>query len=201
METAEIALQNATVTAPFAGIISSRAVEPGQAIGAGVPLLGLVDLSKLQMDAAAPVSAAALIAAGQDVTIAVDGVASRTFAGTVDRINPLAIQGTRSIGIYITLDNPDGRLRGGMFATGQVVIATAPEAIAVPAVALREDADGPYVLSIEDERLVRRAVVPGAAWNGGRLIEIADGLAAGDTIVSVALPELAPGDAVAITGA
>lgn len=191
---AEAALEDAAVTAPFTGIVSARSAEPGQAVSPGAPLLSIVDLSVLEMQGSAPVGVNTQIAPGQKVTVTIEGIAGRTFEGVVDRVNPVAIEGTRTIPVYITLENAEGLLRGGMFATGQIVVAERDDAIAVPAVAIREDAAGDYVLKLENGVLARQAVVRGESWNRGQMVEISEGLAEGDVVVSAPLPELNPGD-------
>lgn len=191
---AEAALEDAAVNAPFSGIVSSRSAEPGQAVSPGAPLVSIVDLSVLEMQASAPVSVNAQIAPGQRVTVTIEGIPGKTFEGVVDRVNPVAIEGTRTIPVYITLENNEGLLRGGMFASGQIVVAEQADALAVPASAIREDATGEYVLKLEDGVLVRQAIERGTSWSRGRTIEIVDGLAAGDTVISASLPELDPGD-------
>lgn len=192
---AGLSLDGATVRAPFEGVVSSRAVDPGAVVSAGTPLLSLVDLSRIEMVAQAPVSAGALLEAGQAVEVEVDGIAGRRFPGTVARIAPVATEGTRTLPVYVRLDNMGGPLLGGMFATGEIVVAEALGAIAVPTAALREDDDGSHVLVIEDGRLARRAVEPGEAW-AGDVTEIAEGLATGDAVVTAALTDLAAGEAV-----
>ena len=196
----EISLANATVRAPFNGIVASRSVEPGQIIGAGSPLMTIVDLDVMEMVGNAVIGTGPLIAPGQKVTITVDGLAERSFIGEVVRINPVATAGTRTIPIYIRTDNTDGLLRGGMFATGQIVVDSLDDVLAVPVEAVREDADGSYVLRIEDGRLTRAGVELGANWNAGRLVHIASGLSAGDDVVTAPLAELEPGDLVEIVG-
>ena len=191
---AEAALEDAAVNAPFSGIVAARSAEPGQAVSPGSPLVSIVDLSVLEMQGSAPVSVNAQIAPGQRVTITVEGIAGKTFEGVVDRVNPVAIEGTRTIPVYIMLENNEGLLRGGMFASGQIVVAEQADALAVPASAIREDATGEYVLKLEDDTLVRQAIERGTSWSRGRIIEIVDGLAAGDTVISASLPELDPGD-------
>ena len=197
---AEIALANATVRAPFDGVVASRSVEPGQIIGAGSPLMTIVDLGVMEMVGNAAIGTGPVIAAGQSVDIAVDGLPDRNFVGVVDRINPVATSGTRTIPIYIRLDNADGLLRGGMFATGQIVVDSLKDALAVPIEAVREDAEGKYLLQIVDGRLVRTGVELGATWNAGRLVHIAAGLDAGDVVVTAPLAELDAGDLIEIVG-
>jgi RND family efflux transporter MFP subunit len=190
---AELSLRNATVTAPFDGIVTARAVEPGTVIAAGTTLISLVDLATVELEAAAPVAAAVQLRPGQDVEVRVDGIADRRFRGTVSRINPVAAAGTRAVPVYITMDNGDGLLLGGMFATAEVIVARAPGAIAVPAEAIRNDAGGAHVLRIENDTLVRAPVTMAETWSG-RLVRVTAGLAAGDEIITAALPELEPGD-------
>ena len=197
--TAELRLRYATVRAPFAGIVASRAVEPGQYVGAGTPLVSLVDLTTVELRANAAVADGALLRQGQTVAVTVDGVDQRVFEGQVSRINPVAEEGTRTIPVYITIDNHDGNLLGGMFATAQVVVEEATDAIAVPSAALREDAAGAYVLRIADGMLQRAGVDLGGTWSGG-LTRISNGLAVGDTVVVAPLPSLQAGDAVELVG-
>ena len=194
VEGARIALQNATVKSPMDGIISERSVQPGQTVQQGATLFTIVDLDQLYLNGAAPVGASAQIAKGQAVSIAVEGFPDRTFDGTVDRVNPIALSGTRTIPVYIMLSNEGGLLRGGMFATGQIVVAEQPDGIAVPAVAIREDAEGYYVLKLADGTVERQAVEQGPTWNGGRLVEITAGLVPGDLVVTAPLTQLQPGD-------
>ena len=196
--TAQRALENATVRSPIAGTVSSRAVEPGQAVQPGTALFSIVDLSVMDVQASAPLSATALLKPGQRVDVAVEGIPGQVFEGRVDRINPVAIENTRSISVYVSLENPDNLFRGGMFATGQIVVAEAPGAIALPAAAIREDAEGDYVLKIADGKALRQAVETGGTWNNGNLVQITAGLAAGDVVVTARLEELQANAAVAI---
>ena len=195
VRSAELALKNATVLAPMSGVISARSVEPGQTVGAGVSLLTIVDLTEVELQGAAPAGSSALIAAGQPVTATVNGLGDRTFPGTVSRVNPVAVAGTRTVPVYITMDNPDEVLRGGMFATGQIVVIEQTDAIAVPAVAVREDAEGFYLLKVAGDELVRQPVEKGEDWNRGRIVEVT-GPAVGDVIVTAPLAQLEPGDKV-----
>ncbi|GGL71428.1 RND transporter [Wenxinia marina] len=197
VRSAELQLANATLRAPFDGIVSTRSADPGQYVQVGAPLVTVVDLTTVEMQANAPAAAGAVLRPGQPVTVTVDGLEGRTFDGEVTRINPVAAEGTRTIPVYIRIENEDGVLLGGMFATGQVVTAQADAALAIPTEALREDADGVHVLRIADGRLERAAVETGGTWAGG-LTRIDGGLSAGDTVITAPLAELDPGDAVTL---
>ncbi len=197
---AEINIRNATVAAPFDGVVSARSVEPGQVVGAGAQLVEVVDLSAMEMTAYVPVSASPRIVPGQNVTLAVEGLGEQTFAGAVEGISPIAAEGTRTVRVLVSIDNPDGLLRGGMFATGQIVTDEKDDAIAVPQVAIREDDGGTFVLVIEDGKLVRQAVTTGRGWNGGATVELTGGLASGTTYISGKLDDLQAGMPVTVVG-
>jgi len=200
VDTAERAIQNASITAPFAGIIASRSAEPGQSVTSGSPLVTLVDLSVMEVQAIAPLSDSASLKEGQRATLTVEGIPQQTFEASVDRISPVAIENTRSIPVFLTLKNPDGVFRGGMFTTGSIVVDEAKDALAVPLSALREDKQGDFVLAVADGKLVRQAVEKGRQWSTGNLVQILSGLKAGDVVVTGRLPELEPGTAVTIVG-
>lgn len=193
VESAQIALNNATVKAPLTGVVSARSVEPGQTIAAGTPLFTIVNLSEMEFQAAASVNSSAMVAAGQTVSVNVTGLEGQTFNGVVTRVNPVAVSGTRAVPIYIELENTNGSLRGGMFATGNITVVEKADAHAVSAAALREDAEGQYVLKLVDGTLARQGVEVVSDWERGRLVEVT-GLADGDVVVSAPLDDLEAGE-------
>lgn len=193
VESAELALSNATVKSPLDGVVSSRSVDTGQTVSAGTPLFTIVNLDEMEFDATASVTSSARVAPGQQVAIDVTGLDGQSFEGTVTRVNPVSLSGTRTVPIYVELSNEGGQLRGGMFATGHITVEQAEEAIAVPAAALREDAEGPFVLKLVDGTLERQEIEVVREWERGRLIEVT-GINTGDVIVSAPLSELEAGN-------
>lgn len=198
--TAERAMEKATIRAPFSGVISERKVDPGAYVSPGTALMTLVDISSLELEGAVPVAYAPRITTGQSVEITVDGFGDQSFTGTVERVAPVAVSGTRMLPIYATIDNPEGVLRGGMFASGLLVLGQAEGAIGIPVEALREDDAGAYVLKREGDRVVRQPVTTGPLWDRGRTVQITDGLATGDVIVSADLPRLQADMAITVVG-
>lgn len=197
---AQTARGRAVVTAPFDGVISQRSVNPGQFAGVGTPLITLVDMTSLELEATAPVSYAPDLAPGQAVDVSVEGFGDREFAGKVVRLNPVANAGSRMLPVYVSIDNADGSLRGGMFATGRIVLEAKADGIAVPAGAIRHDSEGDYVLVIADEHAERQPVTRLRSWKSETLIEV-EGVTAGDLVVVEPLPELLAGDQVKLDGA
>ena len=190
---AELARDRATVRAPFDGFVSERSVDPGAFVGSGTPLLSVVDLTSLEVEATAPITASPQLKPGQQVAVTVEGFGERRFPGSVDRLGPVAIEGSRMLPVYVALTNDSGELRGGMFASGRIVLAEKPEGLGLPAAALRQDSAGDYVLVLEGGLATRRAVSLARSWDGGAVLEVDTGLAPGDVVVSEPLPELKPG--------
>ena len=198
LELAEIGLQDSVVRAPFAGTISRRLAEPGEKVSSDSPLLGLVDLTQLELQASAPASEIPSVKPGQKAQVRVDGYGEQRFEATVERINPATEQGSRSILIYLSLDNSEGLLRGGMFAQGELVIGESGEGPVVPVAAIRSEAGLKYVMAVVDGKLAQKSVKLGLSTEDNALVEVREGLAQGDVVVVGRLDALKPGTAVVL---
>lgn len=198
---AEIGLQDSVVRAPFAGIISRRLAEPGEKVSSDSPLLGLVDLTQLELQASAPASEIPTVKPGQKAQVRVDGYGDQRFEATVARINPATEQGSRSILIYLSLDNSAGLLRGGMFAQGELVIGQSGEGPVVPVAAIRSEAGLKYVMAVVDGKLQQKSVKLGLTTEDNALVEVLEGLKTGEVVVVGRLDSLKPGTAVVLKAA
>ncbi|MBK6289397.1 MAG: efflux RND transporter periplasmic adaptor subunit [Gammaproteobacteria bacterium] len=198
---AEIGLQDAEVRAPFDAVVSRRIAEPGEQISSDALLLELVDLRHMELQAAAPAAEIPVLKPGQIARIRVDGYGERVFEARLERINPNAEQGSRLILLYLSIDNSDAALRGGMFAQGSLLIEQAQAALAIPATAVLNDAGLDYVMVIENGVVQRRAVHIGMHAANDNLVEVLDGLTEGEQVLAVDLASLEPGTAVQLTSA
>jgi RND family efflux transporter MFP subunit len=190
---AKRAIEDAEIRAPFAGIVAKKIVNPGEKVGVDSPLFALVDLGHMEIEAPAPAADVPSVRFGQPVTFRVDGFGDRVFEGRVERINPVADQGSRSITLYISVANSDGVLRGGMFAKGQIVLDRTAPAVVVPATAIRDEAGQTYVFTIEGGKLSKRAVKVGATETQQGLVEVKSGLESGLSVVSARVSGLKDG--------
>ena len=198
---AEIGLADAVVRAPFDAVVARRFAEPGEKVSSDSALLELVDLSRLELQAAAPAADTPAIAPGQLAEVRVDGFGKRVFEARVERINPVTEQGSRQILLYLAIDNAGGALRGGMFAQGELVIERSEAVLAIPAAAVKQEAGIDYAWVIEGGLLLRRQLTLGAARGAEGLVEVRAGLEAGARLVAVEIEALAPGMPVTVTGA
>lgn len=201
VEIARTALRDADVLAPFDGVVSNRAVDPGSRVSANAELLTVVDISALEARVQVATRDVPRVSVEQMAELRIDGLGEEPVIGSVARISPVADEGTRFVPVYIRLSNRDGRLRGGMFASGSIRVRKSDEAIVLPTTALRKDRTGDYVLKLENGLLIRQSVIVGPKWAGNDSIEISKGLSEGDRVVTVPLPELRPNLAVTISKA
>ena len=188
------AMEDAAVRAPFAGIVARKMANAGEKVGVDSPLFALVDLGRMEIEAPAPAAEIPSIKPGQAVTFRVDGFGERDFEGRVERINPTAEAGSRSITLYISVANRDGALKGGMFAKGQILQDKATPAMIVPATAVRDEAGQSYVFTVENGKIGKRAVKLGATEAQRGMIEVKSGLEEGLSVVSARVPGLKAGD-------
>ncbi len=187
---ARIALDYATVRAPFAGTVAQRLVQPGEKVGIGSSMLMLVDLSHLELEAPVPANDVSSIKTGQIASFHVGGFDGRAFEAKVERINPMIDTGSRTVMLYLSVDNADGVLKGGMFAQGDLLLEQTAPVIAVPLTAVREQAGRSFVFVIENDTIARRPVKPGMRSEAQNLVEIREGIAAGERVVTARIATL-----------
>ena len=190
---------DAVLVAPFSGIVSLRHAQPGERVALDAKVISIVDLSQLQLEASVPPAAIGQVRIGQTMNFRVEGFGEREFAGRIERINPAATAGSRSISVYAVIDNREGLLRGGMFAQGALTLSRVDNALAVPASAVREEIGQTFVYAIQDGMVKRKNVKVGAPDPAGR-VQVLEGLAAGDRIVRVNLGSLREGVTARLSG-
>lgn len=181
------------IRAPFGGQLGVRLVEVGQYVGPGTAMVSLTDLSHVYINFTLPEQDAAALTPGQEVSLTVDAYRGQTFKAKINAIEPQVSADTRNIKLQAVMDNPDGKLLPGMFASVRVVLPPEQGLITVPETAvestlygnsvyvIREDgtaADGKPILTAK-----RVPVKAGERLNGRIVIE--SGVAAGDRVVAL----------------
>ena len=194
-------LDDTILRAPWAGLIAERAAQVGDRAAVDMKLLSLVDLARMELEAAVPASEIPSVAAGQEVAFRVEGFGERWFTGRVARIAPQSTAGSRSILVYIDMPNVDGTLKGGMFAKGNLTLTRRDSVVAAPIAALREERGDTVVYAIKDGRLARLPVKTGARNDDEAWAEITQGLEAGVQVIKTNLGIMNPGIAVRVTNA
>ena len=172
VQLAKNALLDADVVAPLAGIVAKRHVQTGEKVAIEAPIVTIVDLRDLEVQAMVPAIDVPELTIGMPVELAVDGYGERRFRGRIDRINPSTEPGTRAIIVYVSLPNPDAALRSGMFTTGRIALAASAPAPTLPLTAVRSEAGQSYVWTVDGGKLARRIVITGRRDETNGRVEI-----------------------------
>lgn len=178
---AKARLENTVIRAPFSGRVGLRRVSPGGFVDNSTVITTLDDVEIIKLDFSIPEAFLTVVAGGMNIVARSLVYPDRTFAGTVESIDTRLDPVARSVRVRAVLSNPDGALKPGMFLTvdlqrdrGEVLVA--PEEAIVP------ERDRQFVYQVVDGKAVRTRVTLGRRVPG--LVEITDGLASGDVLIT-----------------
>ena len=175
---AKNALADAQATAPIAGIVAKQHARTGEKVTIDSALYTLVNLRQMELQAMVPASDIGAVQLGAAVRFTVDGLEGKTFMGKVERINPTAEPGSRSVTVYINVPNPDLLLRGGSFASGSLELLASTPQPTLPLSAIRSENGQNFVWLIKDGTLVRRPVVLGRRDEEAGLVQLTQAIPA-----------------------
>lgn len=171
---------DATLNAPFAGMIRERTASLGQFLAAGTPVATLVRVDPLRLRLDVPEREAARVRTGQTVRVRVEGDAT-DHAGRVVRLSPAITEDSRTLAVEVEVPNRAGRLRPGAFATADIVVDVAEMVVIVPASAIVTFAGIDKVVTIENGKALEKRVELGR--REGDRVEVVEGLRAGERVV------------------
>lgn len=197
LASAEKQLGYTRVRAAIDGVVSDREVAPGDVVQVGQEMFRLVDLRTLRFEATVPVEDLGRLRPGSPVEFGVSGF-DRQFAGKIERINPAVDPATRQVRIYVNVPNTEEALKAGLFAEGRVAT-DARRAVAVPASAIDRRGTVPVIHRIQSGKVNVVQVQLGVRDEALELVEIAAGVAQGDTVLLGSAQGLTEGTAVRVT--
>ena len=173
------------IRAPYDGVVVEKLVFEGQRVMAGDPLLRLVDLRRVWVEAEVFEQDLALVRLGQRVTVELEAFPGRPRSGPIVFLQPAVDPRTRTMRVRISLDNSDRQLRPGMYATIRLRAAATGAVVLVPRSAVLSTGRRDLVfVRTADGILEPREVVRGLASDDR--VEIRSGLAAGEWVVASA---------------
>lgn len=187
-------VRDTTLRSPFAGVIGMKAIEIGQMVSPGIPVLTIVKNDKIYACASIPESEIQQLKIGQEAVIIVPALGEQKFYGCVKHIGPVADPGTRTYRVKIILDNADYRLRSGMISMVSIETDKKIERITIPGCAIVRDSNNlthVFLADKKDGRAFRKRVFTGAV-HGSEII-IKKGLIPGDSLVLAGQHKLTDG--------
>jgi RND family efflux transporter MFP subunit len=198
LSTAQKQVSNTVVTSPINGIVSERAASAGDVVQPGAALFTVVDPRSMRLEGSVPAEQLNQVRVGAPVSFTVNGYPGRTFTGRVTRVNPTADPATRQVRIMISIPNAEGRLVGGLFATGRLA-SESKTGMVVPVTAVDSRSTTPAVFRINGGRVERVPVQLGIRDEAAERIEIQSGVQPGDTLLLGAAQGITPGTIVKVS--
>lgn len=186
------AVGDTRLISPITGQVAQRLAQPGERLPVDARVIEIVDLSRIELEAALAPQDAGALRLGATARLEVEGV-SEPVAARIARINPVTQAGTRAVLVYLALQPTPAQaraLRSGLFARGTVELGRS-NLPALPVSAVHVDESKPYVLVFEAGTLVRRTVVLGERGNSpgsnDEWVEIRSGVNVGAQVLSGAV--------------
>jgi membrane fusion protein, multidrug efflux system len=158
---AQLDLERTRVFTPFAGRIASLNVVEGQLVRQGDELMTLVDLDPIRVQVQVLEGELAHLAPGARARVRFSAFPGQVFSGTVETINPLVEEQTRTARVTVLVPNPDGRILPGMYARVDLEARRIPDRIMVPRSAILERDRRTMLFVLEDGRAKWRYVTTG----------------------------------------
>ena len=190
------------VTAPFAGVVTARLVDPGAFVQnasgslSSQPIVSLADLGRLRVTFFLDQSTAALAKVGQEVAVSPAERPDQVIRGRLDRVAGTLDLRTRTMLAEADVDNADGRFLGGGFVRVALRIPGSAQRLAVPSDTLLVRGDSAFAATVAAGHVHLQPLVLGG--DAGSRVRVLQGLAEGARIIRNPSPGLREGDAVQV---
>jgi membrane fusion protein (multidrug efflux system) len=195
LDVLELQISRTTVRAPFSGVIGQRFVSTGDYVTTSTSLLTLQTTDPQRAVIEVPERYAMQLKRGQNVEFTVAAQPGKVFSATVDFIDAVVQDESRTIVVKGRAPNPGGVLKPGMFIEARLATQTRGNAVVVPEDAIQPLRTANVVWAVVDGKASRRTVQLGARAQG--VVEVLDGLKAGEQVVVGGLERMGEGMAVA----
>jgi RND family efflux transporter MFP subunit len=194
-------LADCQLRAPIAGFVGMRRIDVGDTVGAGTPVIGVLDLNPVKVRLAIPEAEIGKVREGARATVTIPSLDGRQFEGKVEAVGVTADPASRTYTVKIAVQNPERLLRAGMVAEARVFGPSIVNAITVPGAAVVRDTRGVtevYVYEPTQRRVYARRVDVGAPL--GDEVEILSGLNGNDQVVVAGQQNVREGSPVRLAG-
>ncbi|WP_050527963.1 efflux RND transporter periplasmic adaptor subunit [Pseudorhodobacter aquimaris] len=191
-------LDQKEMVAPFGGVIGIARVEAGEYVTPGMIYATLQNLDRMQAEFTVPEQQIGAVAIGMDVTARTEA-GDMQFTGKIIAIEPRVDPVSRLVTLRALIDDTDGKLFPGQFVRIRVVLPSEDGVLALPQTAVTSNLYGDSVFVVrEGETPTVEQVFVKVGRRSGGMVEIVDGIEAGDEVVDAGQNRLTGGAAVAV---
>lgn len=191
-------LADTIIRAPFAGRVGLRRISVGALVNPGAVMTTLDDTSTMKLDFTIPETYLAAVAPGLEIAARSPAYPGQSFTGKVSSVDSRVDPDTRSVMVRAIVPNPAGELKPGMFLTVHMT-RSETDVLLVPEEALVPEQGDVFVYVIKDGKAEKRLVHTGQRRVGA--VQVLDGLAAGEVVVTEGTQKLREGASVQVQAA
>lgn len=150
LELAKSSYDNTIIRAPISGIVAKRSIDPGEMAGAGTPLLVLVNMADVKVEASVPQDQINNVKVGSEVDVKVGSLGGKVLKGTVEFVSPVSDPNSSSFPIKVKVSNQEGLLRAGMVA--EVALqGQAAQGMKIPTTAVLAKENKHYIYTVDND--------------------------------------------------
>ncbi|GBC79612.1 Macrolide export protein MacA [bacterium HR09] len=186
------------ITAPVAGVVTTRHVEIGSLVSSRSPV---VELAAGRMVLRVPVSELDVVKlkVGDKASVLVDALAGTTIPARIERIFPAADPASRQVTVELVLEEVPPGLRPGFLARAELLLERIPAALLVPETVVMRGSEFPSFVYVVEGGVARVRPVQVTLRQGGKA-RVSSGLAVGDQVVVEGASLLRDGQPVVVEG-
>ena len=197
LSSADKMLRNTVIRSPFAGVVSERAVSPGDIVSPGSAMFTVIDPRSLRVEASVPTTALADVRVGAPVLFTVNG-SDRVLEGRVTRVSPMVDPQTKQVRLLASVPNSAGMLVAGLFVEGRVA-SQKRVGVLVPESAIDQTGIVPTIMRLKDGKVEKVEVQLGVRDEAASTFEVTTGIASGDTVLLGAARGISIGSSVVVS--
>jgi len=183
-------LAKTELRAPFNGMVGLKQVSEGAYVSPNTLITTLQEIDPVKIDFTLPGKYSGWMKPGQPIRFTIQGSETR-FQGKVYAVDPRIDPESRTLRLRAVCPNAESRVLPGAFATIEVPLQTVESALTVPSEALSADARGAKVFLFRGGKAEPRPVQAGLRTDS--LVQITNGLAVGDTVITSGVVQISPG--------
>ena len=182
VESAQKAVNDTKVKAEISGVVTALNISQGSNASAQTAALTISDISRVKVSFSVSEDVINRISVGSKAYVTVSAVSDTPFETTISALSSAADSQTKLYTVEAYIDNANGQLKPGMFATVKLVVDTKENTISVPLNTVIEKDDEKYVFTVDSNNTAHKTTVETGIKND-ESIEITSGVNMGDVVV------------------
>jgi HlyD family secretion protein len=184
----QVKINEASLTAPMSGIITTQNAKVGEIASPGVPVVSLIAANELEVDADVPEVDIGKVSIGDIVSMTFDAFPNETFTGKVFYIDPAQtiISGVVDYEVKVAFDKSDPLMKSGLTANLDITTQTKNNVLILPQYAILQNDSGTFVETLVNGAVVQNPVTLGISDENGN-VEIVSGATEGEQAINIGL--------------